>query len=706
MHFIDFIIPVVEHYALAGYFVIFLVFILESLAFVGLVVPGAALLLFVGFLSVKGVLDIIYLFAIASLGSFVGDYISFRLGRRGKNFFRHENRFFKLAYLKKGEAFFHRHGNKSIFLARFIGPIRPVSSFIAGLAKMKSNRFYPINTLSIIVWVAAYLAIGYFFGQAWRAVEIWSSRVGLFLFIIAFFVGLAYVLEKFIERRGRNWLKAFKSITHSAWQAAVGTEEMQGFIARHPQFMRFLRHRLNRDLFTGWPLTLIILAFSYLVFLFAGVVESILTSDMIVELDIRLSNLLYFFRHASLTRFFFAVTLLGKFQLIAGLAALASAAFWLWGKRKYILPMWMALLGSEIFVFFSKIIFHRERPIELSVYLEKSFSFPSGHAAAAVAFYGFLFYFAWRHTRRWNRKLHILFLSGFLIFMIGFSRLYLGVHYLSDVLGGYLLGGIWLLAARSILEWRRFYRDRADWTKLGRRPLRWITAGLAIIALIFYAGFLWQYRPPMHLLKKGVNEPIVVDASGLVQAFGRYNLSQYTETLIGERQEPISFIIAAVGDQELVDLFRAAGWHLADDINFDSAARAAKAALFDAPYPTAPMTPSFWEANVHDFGFEKPTAENTIRGRHHARFWRTTLRMDGKKIYVGTASLDRGLKWWIAHRILPDIDTEREFIVAGLDQTGLVRNFEKKDFVKPVLGKNFIGDDFFTDGQAYLVFLK
>jgi undecaprenyl-diphosphatase len=101
----------------------------------------------------------------------------------------------------------------------------------------------------------------------------------------------------------------------------------------------------------------------------------------------------------------------------------------------------------------SKNYFHRLRPESLSFYYEFSFSFPSGHATVAVAFYCVLFYSIIR-SRKTNASKFKWLIAGILfIGLLGFSRLYLCVHYLSDVMAGYSLGLLWMLLAISIREW-------------------------------------------------------------------------------------------------------------------------------------------------------------------------------------------------------------------------------------------------------------
>ena len=141
--------------------------------------------------------------------------------------------------------------------------------------------------------------------------------------------------------------------------------------------------------------------------------------------------------------FFSAVTWLGAWKLVVFLIILALALFWLKNKKEYIVSFLITVLGAEISGQLAKIIFHRTRP-DGGLETENTFSFPSGHALIAVAFYGFLVYFFWRVFKRQAQKYFFLIIGLILILLIGVSRLYLGVHFFSDVIGGYILGAIWL----------------------------------------------------------------------------------------------------------------------------------------------------------------------------------------------------------------------------------------------------------------------
>jgi len=91
-------------------------------------------------------------------------------------------------------------------------------------------------------------------------------------------------------------------------------------------------------------------------------------------------------------------------------------------------------------------------PVKIAAFLEKTFSFPSGHSTIAVSFYGFITYVLWRNAKTRLYKIIILTTGIILMAAIGFSRLYLGVHFLSDVIAGYLLGIFWVTIGIGVLQ--------------------------------------------------------------------------------------------------------------------------------------------------------------------------------------------------------------------------------------------------------------
>jgi undecaprenyl-diphosphatase len=347
-----------------------------------------------------------------------------------------------------------------------------------------------------------------------------------------------------------------------------------------------------------------------------------------------------------------------------------------------------------------KIIFARPRP-ELAVYAESSFAFPSGHSAASVAFFGFLTYGLIRE--RVGPIIVSFLLGATLVLLIGLSRIYLVEHYLSDVLNGYLVGALWALLGIWLVEWLHTKRDMSRQTE--NSPWQRVASiGVVVGALVVVGFIVKDYQQARNI----PSLPIVIQLDRpLEAAFTVGLLPTQSESILGQYQEPISLIVLAENEADFLEAFRKSGWLLGDRPSISTLTRAAIAVWFDREYTTAPLTPSFWNGQPHDFGFQIETADKSLRERHHARFWSTGFRSaDGQFIFVGTASFDDGLKWGLTHHINPNIDAERNFLASDLRDTGLVKTERSIQLVAPVLGQNLTGDPFFTDGKVIVFQLE
>lgn len=173
--------------------------------------------------------------------------------------------------------------------------------------------------------------------------------------------------------------------------------------------------------------------------------------DFLISLDKQINIAIPALRSAWLTKIFYYLTLLGNWPIAAIAVILFSAILWFKNGKKYLFPFYLVVVGSSLSGQIIKLIFHRFRPVAEMI-KENTYSFPSGHATLAVALYGFITYFLWHRTLKSKNKTLILVFGAILILLIGFSRIYLGVHYLSDVLAGYLLGSTWLIIGILIIE--------------------------------------------------------------------------------------------------------------------------------------------------------------------------------------------------------------------------------------------------------------
>lgn len=160
-------------------------------------------------------------------------------------------------------------------------------------------------------------------------------------------------------------------------------------------------------------------------------------------LDHNFNNYLITTRTETLNKIMLAITNIGEAKVIILLILLTAIVLWKLKKQRYIIPLCISCGGDFLTSAAGKLWFHRPRPLQ-AVYVEKLYSFPSSHSAITVVFFGFLTFIIWQNFNKAWLKYTALSIAILLCALIGFTRLYLGVHYLSDVVGGFLIGMLWL----------------------------------------------------------------------------------------------------------------------------------------------------------------------------------------------------------------------------------------------------------------------
>jgi undecaprenyl-diphosphatase len=225
------------------------------------------------------------------------------------------------------------------------------------------------------------------------------------------------------------------------------------FVLKHPSLFQFISNRLSLKIFYGLPLTFLIIVFVANLLLFNEITESIENGEWMLSIDNSFAKYLFSIRNEKLANSFFFFSKLASYPLLIPIAFIAIFIFI--SQRRFIclISLLITLAGTGLTVFLSKIYFQRIRPLDFGFYNEPSYSFPSGHTMYAVAFYGLLFYIIIMQTKKYQT--HWTIVSIVFILLLGFSRLYLGVHFLSDVIAGYLLGILWLFLSVSILELKK-----------------------------------------------------------------------------------------------------------------------------------------------------------------------------------------------------------------------------------------------------------
>jgi membrane-associated phospholipid phosphatase len=226
--------------------------------------------------------------------------------------------------------------------------------------------------------------------------------------------------------------------------------------SRYNRQLLWLRRRLTPGEYLGLHLTLGLLAAAGCLWSFGRIGEDISSNGPPLSIDQTAATTVHELRTPTLTMFFMSITALGSIEAIALVSLIGAVVFGTWRRWLLFGPWVIASGGSVVLILLLKVLFARPRPyFEQPLLLETYYSFPSGHAMEAVVLYGMLAYFAVLALRTWRARAAVVFGTSLLVLLIGFSRMYLGVHYLSDVVAGFAAGGVWLSTCITATEFVR-----------------------------------------------------------------------------------------------------------------------------------------------------------------------------------------------------------------------------------------------------------
>ena len=419
-------------YALVGVFAF-----AETGAFVGLLVPGETVMILGGAVAGQGATDLYVTIALAWVAAVAGDTTSFFIGRRlGRDFLLRHGPRFGLDHdrLHQVEDFFSRHGGKTIFLGRFVGFVRAFAPFIAGSSGMRFKQFFPYSVLGCGLWVSSAVVVGYLFSRSIDSALKYAGKgalvLGTLIVVVAGAVWLSRYLQ--VEENRRKTVAWMEEHGATRWLVVFGR--------RYQRQLRFVANRAIPGRDFGLEFTSLLAALAVSLFVLVAYTVVISGDPGPTAGDETAIEVVGHLHSGFLLAVSKVITFLGAGAVTWALALVCAA---LLGWRRRWAELGVLLAGMAIIT----VGFHemkdaidRPRPPGPHEVEASGSSFPSGHASYSVLYVWAAVTIVLRLRPGMARGTLVVVAGIALTALVGLSRVYLNVHYLSDVSAGWALG--------------------------------------------------------------------------------------------------------------------------------------------------------------------------------------------------------------------------------------------------------------------------
>ncbi len=440
---------ILHNYEYFVYIIIFLAVFLEDAAFIGILIPGELAVVLSGILALQGYLQPEICFWTIAIGAILGDSIGYIVGKRtGRDYFINHERLLLLRekhFQKTGELL-QEQGGVAIFLSRFVVGLRAIIPVTAGMYGMPYRQFLINNVSGAMAWTVVFTMLGYLLEFCRRLIEMWSGRAGfLALIIIMIPAGFIYIYWTAVRRPG-------DAVIGAKCPVVVPSTFVVGFNKRHPGIAAFVGKRMAAENFLGISLTMRLVICIILLWIFGELTLDIVISNALVTLDQRVLGIVRNLQTPDRTRLMTFFSAAGG-EIVQTAGSIALIIYFSYKRQfTYLITYLSAMIGGSLLVYGMKAATHRIRPIMPVPDVSMGWSFPSGHSMMSLIFYGMITYLVINNICSGRIRTLMAVMGALTIFMIGASRIYLQVHFLSDVLAGYTAGLLWLTACVTALE--------------------------------------------------------------------------------------------------------------------------------------------------------------------------------------------------------------------------------------------------------------
>lgn len=297
-----------------------------------------------------------------------------------------------------------------------------------------------------LTWGTTFVLPRYFAGAAWQRVTEFASKVGLGLLVLVLLGLVTARALRGLRDRGKRVSDRLAGITLVAWARR-----------RFPRLTAWLSRRLDATSPRGFLWSFVVVSGVICAWVFGALIQNVLAHEDAVKLDPGITRFVIAHRIAWLTPAMRGITWLGSNAVLLAVVVITGGYF-LTRRRNWrpALLLVAAFAGANVLFKVVKAGVQRPRPpVSLHLIGVSGFSFPSGHATAAIACWGMVA-IVLATGRRASIKVGVWLSAGSIVFLVGFSRIYLGVHWWTDVIAGLAVGGLWLcvLSLVALSIWR------------------------------------------------------------------------------------------------------------------------------------------------------------------------------------------------------------------------------------------------------------
>ena len=594
-----------QHPELALLF-LFLACAVEALFVIGIIIPGALILFGTGALIALGTLDFGTCVLLASAGAFVGDTLTFWIGRRtGRSLFRMPWLARRPELTQRGQRFFERHGGKSIMIGRYIGPLRPLMPAIAGAYAMPWRSFVLIDVIAALSWSVTYLAPGVVFGASLNlAAEVATHMVILLCAVVALVWLALWLAGRCValgQRYGERWV-----------------HRLLDWSARHRRLGRLGSWLADPDQPETLGLLLIaviLLAAAWLVLFLAWGIGSPYPAPY----DALAHQVLRDFYTPGAAFVASAIGMLGEARvyLPVAIAALLTLVF---QRRLHAAAHWLAAVGFAAVIALG-LYYLRPLPDPIDFFAGHAVSRFSGRdLILSTTIYGFIPVLL--STRRpASVRAWIYGLSTALLLLIAVSQVYTGLQWASVAAFSVVLGLIWV--ACLALGYRR-HRAR----HIPARPFLWVTLGTFVLAALL----AWHGSLDARLARAQPRQVSVTVSEDDWWLRRHAELPSHRIGIAGRPEQPLN--LQWVGGLDAIrELLRLSGWQEPTPLNWRTALRWLSSR---APFESLPLLPQIHAGQYPALVMVRPLSEVRLEV---IRLWPSGWQVDRRPLWIGAIGM-------------------------------------------------------------------